>query len=117
LDFTWYECPKEKTPGYAFVFVKVMESLEHALNREVPFLAETYLGGAITWDAHHMTDPHSDGLGVSSCIEKSLEDAGVYKHNDFSSSNFLLEGHILSTGGAAFRTSSRRPVNTAGFSN
>jgi hypothetical protein len=85
--------------------------------REVPILAETYLGGAITCDDHHMTDPHSDGLGVCSCIEKSLEDAGVYKHDDFSSSNFLLQGHILSTGGAAFTTSSRRPVNTAGFSN
>lgn len=36
-----------------------------------------YLGGAITCDAHHMTDPRSDGLGVSSCITKSLEDAGV----------------------------------------
>ncbi|RVX04109.1 3-oxoacyl-[acyl-carrier-protein] synthase I, chloroplastic [Vitis vinifera] len=34
-------------------------------------------GGAITCDAHHMTDPRSDGLGVSSCIAKSLEDAGV----------------------------------------
>jgi hypothetical protein len=64
-----------------------------------------------------MTDPHSDGLGVSSCIVKSLEDAGVYKHDDFSSSNFLLQGHRLSTGGSDFRTLSRRPVNTAGFSN
>ncbi|PKI77890.1 hypothetical protein CRG98_001682 [Punica granatum] len=36
-----------------------------------------YLGGAITCDAHHMTEPRSDGLGVSSCISKSLEDAGV----------------------------------------
>ncbi|BBH03485.1 3-ketoacyl-acyl carrier protein synthase I [Prunus dulcis] len=36
-----------------------------------------YLGGAVTCDAHHMTDPRSDGLGVSSCITKSLEDAGV----------------------------------------
>lgn len=36
-----------------------------------------YLGGAITCDAHHMTDPRSDGLGVSSCIKKSLEDAGI----------------------------------------
>jgi 3-oxoacyl-[acyl-carrier-protein] synthase II len=28
-------------------------------------------------DAYHMTDPRSDGLRVSSCISKSLEDAGV----------------------------------------
>ncbi|CAN1254490.1 3-oxoacyl-[acyl-carrier-protein] synthase I, chloroplastic [Linum perenne] len=36
-----------------------------------------YLGGAVTCDAHHMTDPRKDGLGVSSCIIKSLEDAKV----------------------------------------
>ncbi|KAM1080237.1 hypothetical protein ACFX13_015188 [Malus domestica] len=56
--------------------VLVMESLESALKRGAPIIAE-YLGGAVTCDAHHMTDPRSDGLGVSSCITKSLEDAGV----------------------------------------
>ncbi|KAM0939520.1 putative beta-ketoacyl synthase, thiolase, beta-ketoacyl synthase, active [Dioscorea sansibarensis] len=54
----------------------VMESLEHARKRGANIIAE-YLGGAITCDAHHMTDPRSDGLGVSSCIMKSLDDAGV----------------------------------------
>ncbi|KAM0056327.1 putative beta-ketoacyl-[acyl-carrier-protein] synthase I [Helianthus debilis subsp. tardiflorus] len=49
--------------------VLVMESLEHAI-------AE-YLGGAVNCDAYHMTDPRSDGLGVSSCIQSSLEDADV----------------------------------------
>lgn len=53
-----------------------MESLEHAMKRGANIVAE-YLGGAITCDAHHMTDPRKDGLGVSSCITKSLEDAGV----------------------------------------
>ena len=53
-----------------------MESLEHARKRGATIVAE-YLGGAITCDAHHMTDPRKDGLGVSSCIQKSLEDAGV----------------------------------------
>ncbi|KAH6774082.1 3-ketoacyl-acyl carrier protein synthase I [Perilla frutescens var. frutescens] len=56
--------------------VLIMESLEHALKRGANIIAE-YLGGAVTCDAHHMTDPRSDGLGVSSCIVKSLEDAGV----------------------------------------
>ncbi|KAK7318080.1 hypothetical protein RJT34_02778 [Clitoria ternatea] len=56
--------------------VLVMESLESATKRGARIIAE-YLGGAITCDAHHMTDPRSDGLGVSSCITKSLEDAGV----------------------------------------
>lgn len=53
-----------------------MENLDHAMKRGANIIAE-YLGGAITCDAHHMTDPRSDGLGVSSCISKSLEDAGV----------------------------------------
>ncbi|KAM7491500.1 hypothetical protein LguiA_034421 [Lonicera macranthoides] len=56
--------------------VLIMESLEHATKRGANIIAE-YLGGAITCDAHHMTDPRSDGLGVSSCITKSLDDAGV----------------------------------------
>lgn len=46
------------------------------MKRGANIIAE-YLGGAITCDAHHMTDPRADGLGVSSCIAKSLEDAGV----------------------------------------
>ncbi|KAF8413590.1 hypothetical protein HHK36_001582 [Tetracentron sinense] len=54
----------------------VMESLEHAMKRGAPIIAE-YLGGAINCDAYHMTDPRADGLGVSSCIERSLEDSGV----------------------------------------
>lgn len=53
-----------------------MESLEHAMKRDAPIIAE-YLGGAVNCDAYHMTDPRSDGLGVSSCIKQSLEDAGV----------------------------------------
>ncbi|KHN25892.1 3-oxoacyl-[acyl-carrier-protein] synthase I, chloroplastic [Glycine soja] len=56
--------------------VLVMESLEHAMKRGAPIIAE-YLGGAVNCDAYHMTDPRSDGLGVSTCIQSSLEDAGV----------------------------------------
>jgi 3-oxoacyl-[acyl-carrier-protein] synthase II len=54
----------------------VMESLEHARKRGATILAE-YLGGAVTCDAYHITNPRSDGLGVSECIWKCLEDAGV----------------------------------------
>ncbi|GMH19753.1 hypothetical protein Nepgr_021594 [Nepenthes gracilis] len=54
----------------------VMESLEHATKRGAKILAE-YLGGAITCDAYHLTDPRPDGLSVSSCITKALQDAGV----------------------------------------
>lgn len=56
--------------------VLVMESLEHALARGAPIIAE-YLGGAVTCDAHHMTDPHPEGLGVSTCINLALQDGGV----------------------------------------
>ncbi|KAL6991950.1 3-oxoacyl-[acyl-carrier-protein] synthase I, chloroplastic [Sarracenia purpurea var. burkii] len=55
---------------------QVMESLEHAMKRGAPIIAE-YLGGAINCDPYHMIDPRADGLGVSSCIKGSLEDAGV----------------------------------------
>ncbi|MQL98197.1 hypothetical protein Taro_030902 [Colocasia esculenta] len=56
--------------------ILVLESLEHAMKRNAPIIAE-YLGGAVNCDAYHMTDPRADGLGVSTCIKKSLEDAGV----------------------------------------
>jgi len=56
--------------------VLVMESLEHAQKRGAKILAE-YLGGAITCDAHHMTDPRADGLGVSTCIEAAIRDARI----------------------------------------
>lgn len=56
--------------------VIVLESLEHALKRGAPILAE-YLGGGISCDAHHMTDPREDGLGVALCVENALKDAGV----------------------------------------
>ncbi|KAG5563483.1 hypothetical protein RHGRI_006046 [Rhododendron griersonianum] len=53
-----------------------MESLEHATKRGANIVAE-YLGGAVTCDAYHMTDPRKDGLGVSSCITMALQEAGV----------------------------------------
>ncbi|KAJ4967432.1 hypothetical protein NE237_019281 [Protea cynaroides] len=56
--------------------VLVFESLEHAMKRGAPIIAE-YLGGAVNCDAYHMTDPRADGLGVSSCIRDCLNDGGV----------------------------------------
>ena len=58
--------------------VLVLESLEHALARGAPILAE-YLGGGVSCDAFHMTTPHNEGLGVSLCIENALADAGIAK--------------------------------------
>lgn len=56
----------------------VLESLEHALERGAPIIAE-YLGGSQSTDAHHMTEPRQDGSGVKICIESALADAGVAK--------------------------------------
>ena len=60
--------------------VLVLESLEHALARGAPIYAE-YLGGGISCDAHHITDPREDGLGVALCIENAIKDAGINKED------------------------------------
>nr|GEW71747.1 ribonuclease H-like domain, reverse transcriptase, RNA-dependent DNA polymerase [Tanacetum cinerariifolium] len=75
----------------------VMESLEHTLKRGAPILVE-YLGGAINCDAYHMTDPQSDGLGVSSCIQSCLEDVGV-SADERVWSGFVLRVVIIQLGG------------------
>jgi len=56
--------------------VFVMERLSHAKARGAPILCE-YLGGGRTCDAHHMTEPRKDGLGVSTCIKNALANSGV----------------------------------------
>lgn len=56
--------------------ILVLESLEHALKRGAPILAEIK-GGAETCDAYHMTEPRPDGAGVALCLKKALEDAGI----------------------------------------
>lgn len=60
--------------------VLVLESLDHALARGAPILAE-YLGGAVGCDAYHMTAPREDGSGVAFCIEEALKDAGIAKED------------------------------------
>ncbi len=56
--------------------VLVLESLEHAQARGAKILAE-YLGGGLSCDAYHLTDPRVDGEGVAACIRYALEDADV----------------------------------------
>lgn len=58
--------------------VLLLESLEHAIERGAPILAE-YLGGAVSCDAYHMTDPREDGAGVALCMEQALQAAGIDK--------------------------------------
>ena len=56
--------------------VVVLESREHAERRGAHIIAE-YLGGAISCDAHHMTEPRSDGEGVAFCVREALKNAEV----------------------------------------
>lgn len=58
--------------------VLVLESLDHALARGATIYAE-YLGGGISCDAHHITDPRADGKGVALSIENALIDAEISK--------------------------------------
>ncbi len=58
--------------------VLLLETLEHAQARGAPIYAE-YLGGAVTCDAYHMTDPRQDGEGVARCMEHAIAAAGIGK--------------------------------------
>jgi 3-oxoacyl-[acyl-carrier-protein] synthase II len=54
----------------------ILESWEHAHARGATILAE-YLGGGVSCDAYHMTEPRADGAGVSLCIKNALKDAEI----------------------------------------
>jgi len=54
--------------------VLVLETLEHAEARGATILAE-YLGGGVSCDAHHITEPGIDGQ--KNCIENALKNANV----------------------------------------
>lgn len=56
--------------------VIILEELEHALKRKAPILAE-YLGGGLSCDAYHFTEPHPEGEGVAECVRLALENAEV----------------------------------------
>jgi 3-oxoacyl-[acyl-carrier-protein] synthase II len=56
--------------------ILVLEEYEHAKKRGAKILGE-YLGGALTCDAYHITEPRPDGASVKLCVEKALQDAGI----------------------------------------
>lgn len=56
--------------------VLVLEELEHARKRGAKIYAEL-LGGAINCDAHHMTEPQPEGIGVEACLQAGLLNAGI----------------------------------------
>jgi len=56
--------------------VLMLETEAHAIARGATIYCE--LGGyAATCDAHHITTPHPEGRGLSTCLAKALEDASV----------------------------------------
>ncbi|ONK65390.1 uncharacterized protein A4U43_C07F36610 [Asparagus officinalis] len=60
--------------------VLLLEELEHAKQRRANIHAE-FLGGSVTCDAYHMTEPHPEGMGVALCIEKALIESGVSRED------------------------------------
>lgn len=56
--------------------ILILESLESALARGATIYAE-YLGGGLSCDAHHITEPHPEGEGVALAIENALRDAEI----------------------------------------
>jgi 3-oxoacyl-[acyl-carrier-protein] synthase II len=54
----------------------ILEELNHALARGAKIYCEL-VGGAATADAHHITAPHPDGLGVIKVMQLALADAGL----------------------------------------
>src|SRR3982750_2339956 len=56
--------------------VLIFEDLEHAIKRGAKIYCEVSGGGA-TADAHHITAPHSEGLGAKNVMLQALDDAGM----------------------------------------
>lgn len=54
----------------------VLESLEHALQRNAPILAEV-VGGGMAADAYHLTNTHPEGEGAYLGMLAALDDAGL----------------------------------------
>lgn len=54
----------------------ILEEYEHAKARGAKIYAEV-LGGGMSSDAHHMTAPHPEGIGVIAVMKNCLENAGL----------------------------------------
>jgi len=56
--------------------IVILESLEHAQNRNAPVYAEL-IGYGNSAEAYHYTAPDPSGEGMMRCMKRSLEDAGL----------------------------------------
>lgn len=54
----------------------VLEEYEHAIARGAKIYAEL-IGGGLSSDAHHMTAPHPEGIGVVAVMQNCLHNAGI----------------------------------------
>ncbi|WP_067145237.1 beta-ketoacyl-ACP synthase II [Pseudotamlana agarivorans] len=54
----------------------ILEEYEHAKARGAKIYAE-FIGGGLSSDAHHMTAPHPDGIGVIAVMKNCLQNAGL----------------------------------------
>ena len=54
----------------------VLEELEHAKSRGAKIYAE-FIGAGLSSDAHHITAPHPEGIGVKAVIRNCLKDANI----------------------------------------
>ncbi|KAE8722960.1 synthase I [Hibiscus syriacus] len=64
-----------------------------------------YLGGAVNFDAYDITNPRPDGVVLSACIKKCLEDAGVSPEES-------MIGHCLGAAGALEAIATVKAITT-----
>ena len=54
----------------------ILEEYEHAKSRGAKIYAE-FIGAGLSSDAHHITAPHPEGIGVKAVIRNCLKDANI----------------------------------------
>ena len=60
----------------------ILEDYDHAIARGAKIYAEV-IGGGMSSDAHHMTAPLPEGVGVVAVMKNCLNNAGICKRVDY----------------------------------